>query len=101
MGASNIEFRIKGKATRKQIDQRFKEQREEDRDRNGHRDGYSGDFQTVRSVDYKYLSEPFENYDQATDHCLEFAEKWTTVVAVYFKNSKGEVDTLVAGWGAE
>lgn len=101
MGASNIEFKIKGKATKTQIDQRFKEQVESDRDENGHRHGYSGDFQTVDRVDYKYLAEPFENYDEATDHCLETAKKWTTVVAVYFKNDKGEVDTLVAGWGAE
>jgi len=100
MGAQNIEFRIKGKASRKDIEAKFKAQREEDRDYNGYRDGYSGDFQTVYSVDYDYLSEPFENYDKAVDHCLDHAEKHTTVVAVYYKTQKGEVDTLVAGWGA-
>ena len=99
MGAENIDFKIKGKATKDQINDKFKERRESDSDRNGHQDGYSGDFQTVDNVDFEYLGKVFDSYREAEDFCLDKAKKWETVVAVYYQCGE-EVNTLVAGWGA-
>lgn len=100
MGAHNIDFELKGKASKSEIENAFKSQRESDAAENGHQHGYSGDFQTVRCVDFKHLGEVFSDYNKAYDFCLEHAEKWETVVAVYYKTNRGEVNTLVAGWGA-
>jgi len=99
MGATNINHVIKGKATRTDIDKAFRQRQDNDRSENGHQEGYSGDFQTVRSVDYQ-LHKEFESFKEAEEFCLDQAEKWETVVAVYFKRN-GEVNTLLAGWGAE
>jgi hypothetical protein len=41
---------IKGHATRAQIDRAVDEQRREDRAVNGHRNGYSGDWQTIHEL---------------------------------------------------
>lgn len=100
MGATNISLGLKGKASRQEIDKAFRDRQAKDREYNGHQEGYSGDFQTVRSVDF-HLNQEFKSFSEAEEFCLDKAEKWETVVAVYYKNDKGEVNTLVAGWGAE
>jgi len=98
MGACNIEIYLTGKQSGKEIDEAFNRQQEDDAAYNGHRDGYSGDFQTVREVQY-HLTKVFESHDLAHDYCLNNAEKWHSVVAVYYKEDD-TVNTLVAGWGA-
>jgi hypothetical protein len=100
MGAVGICHVIREKADRTKIDKAFRERREHDQDENGHREGYSGDFQTVTSVDYRFLGKVYSDYNEAEDFCLDKAEKWRTVVAVYF-NEAGETHTMIAGWGAE
>lgn len=100
MGATNIEFILKAKATKTEINKAFKLKRESDKDENGHRSGYSGDFQTVDRVEY-HLNQTFETIGDAVDYCLDHAEKWETVIAVYFKSKQGDTRTLVCGWGAE
>lgn len=65
----------------------------------GDDDGYSGDFQTVNRVDYSYLGKVYPSHQEAMEFALEKAEKWETVVALYFED-KGEIWTLLAGWGA-
>lgn len=97
MGATNIDLVIKGKADRATIKAAFEEQQKRDRNDNG--DGsYTGDFQTVDRVDFDLRE--FASYNEASDYCLEKAEKWVSVVAVYYRNPKGEIDTLLCGWGA-
>jgi len=76
MGAENIEFRLKGKATKAQISAAFMARREQDAFENGHQDGYSGDFQTVHCVDYKYLGDVFDSYETAVNLALDKAEKY-------------------------
>lgn len=84
MGADSISIELEKKATREQIESAFKRQRAHDADYNGHREGYSGDFQTVHSVDYSHLSKVFPSQDEAFEYCLKHAEKFCTVVAVYY-----------------
>jgi hypothetical protein len=101
MGASSISFNIVAKATQAEIEQALLEQQREDADYNGHRDGYSGDFQTVEGVDSSHLGKIYANEDDAYDFALENAEKWGAAVAVYYyADSDKEVHTLVGGWGA-
>jgi len=101
MGASNIDFQIKGAATRTETDKAFESYRNRDLAENNRTEGYSGGFATVQSVDYSKFSLEyvFPDFDTAYDYCLDTAKKWEYVVAVYYLNKK-ETNTLVAGWGA-
>lgn len=98
MGACNIDFNLKGKAKVDEIRTAFRNQQKEDRDYNGHRDGYSGDFQTVEGVEL-HQDKTFDDYHEAYDYCLDNAQKWYSVVAVYYKDGN-DTNTLIAGWGA-
>jgi len=82
MGTSNIEFDIPD-GPRSKVESAFKAQQRQDASNNGSREGYSGDFQTVSSVDFH--SKEFTDYNEAHDYCLDNAEKWSTVVAVKYK----------------
>jgi hypothetical protein len=86
MGACNIEFDIPKKATWSEIQERFKRQREQDRIENGQR-SYTGDFQTVDKV-VDYTNNVFNSYNEAHEFCMQKAEKWISVVAVYYKDIK-------------
>lgn len=83
MGACDISFIIGKKATPNEILERFKAQREEDREVNGHQEGYSGDFQTIDGVDF-HLDRVFSSHREAMDYCLSNAKKWDNAIAVYF-----------------
>jgi len=100
MGAESISFELDGKLNFSEVKQAFKDQQNIDKDRNGHRDGYSGDFQTVNTVKDHSYKEVFENFTKAFDYCINVAEKWEYVVAVKYKTKNGIVKWLVAGWGA-
>lgn len=100
MGACNIDFVIKGKVSDREVERAFKNQKLEDAETNGLSDGYSGDFQTVEDVITDYLGDVFETHEEAQKFCLDKAQKWEYVVAVYYKTAKGEINTLVCGWGA-
>jgi len=100
MGATNICHVMKGKQDKPAIEKAFRERQKSDQAENGHRHGYSGDFQTVRSIDYSFLGKVYPSYNEAEEVCLDHAEKWETVVAVYYED-KGETRTMLAGWGAE
>jgi PHP family Zn ribbon phosphoesterase len=89
MGSTNIELIQKGKLSRNEIYDAFKNQQDQDRLENGHQSGYSGDFQTVSKVDYR-LDQVFTSQSEAHDFCLKHASKWDTVVAVYFLDLKVE-----------
>jgi hypothetical protein len=83
MGACDISFTIGGKASRSEVETAFKKQREKDAAYNGHQEGYSGDFQTVDRVEY-HLDRLFTSHTEALEYCLEKAEKFVHVVAVYY-----------------
>ena len=100
MGACDISFNLKGKASKAEISRAFSNQVASDRSENGHADGYSGDFQTVHCVSFDHLGEVFDSHALAFDYCISKAKKWESVVAVYYKERNGEIGTLVAGWGA-
>ena len=83
MGACDIQFELDKKATQNEIDKAFKAKRAEDAERNGHQEGYSGDFQTVNKVVF-HLHNTFANYNEAAEYCQKVAKKWESVVAVYY-----------------
>lgn len=85
MGAESIYFTLTGKATVKEIKDAFQDAQEHDSAHNGHQDGYSGDFQTVNSVNTSHLDTVFPDFNAAYEFCLDKAEKWCTVVAVRYK----------------
>jgi hypothetical protein len=98
MGAINIEMVLSGEPSSSEIKEAFKRQQGYDSSRNGHQDGYSGDFQTVDKVVIR-MHRVFQSYDDATDYCLSEARKWETVIAVRYKEGD-KINTLIAGWGA-
>lgn len=83
MGAHNIEFDMAGTPSFSAIQKRFKEQQDADNRENGN-GSYSGDFQTVHSVD-DHTYKTFDSYSEAHNYCMEKAKKWDTVVAVRYK----------------
>lgn len=98
MGAINIDIHVDGDKSPEYIREVFKSQQAEDRFNNGHRDGYSGDFQTVDEVKISMLK--FETYDEAYDYCLDKSEKWEHVTACRYKDTEGKLNWVIAGWGA-
>ncbi len=84
MGAHNIEFDMVGAPSFSAIEKKFKEIREENRDYNGHQEGYSGDFQTVHAVK-DHTHKTFDSYNEAHKYCLDVAQKWDFVVAVRYR----------------
>lgn len=83
MGACDISFTIGKQASIAEIKEAFNARRKLDAERNGHAEGYSGDFQTVDEVKF-HLDRVFTSHREAYDYCLEKASKWDYVVAVYY-----------------
>jgi len=83
MGASFVDRSYKGKLTRDQIKKEFDAQVIEDRDYNGHQEGYSGDWQTLNGVrlDDDVI---FANERDASEYVADHSDKWEHAVAVYF-----------------
>jgi len=84
MGATNIEFEVEGDKPFQEVLAAFKRRQAQDSDDNGHQDGYSGDFQTVHSVE-NHGHKVFTDYQEAQKYCLDNAEKWESVIAVKYK----------------
>ena len=83
MGACDISFTIGKKATAIEVKSYFERQKAQDRERNGHAEGYSGDFQTVDRVEC-HFSVVFASKRAAMDYCLEKASKWDYAIAVHY-----------------
>lgn len=96
MGAHNIEFDVPD-CEEREIKTIFKKKQDENKEYNGSQGGYSGDFQTVDSVEIH--DKIFDSYKDAHDYCLDHAQKWDFVVAVKYKD-KSNIRWLIAGWGA-
>ena len=87
MGATNIEMELKGTLDKGSILKKVSEQAAEDREYNGHQDGYSGDWQSVDDV--ICIDKVFDNFEDAYGYCNGNAEKWGPAIAVrYYKTSK-------------
>lgn len=99
MGAHNIEMTVEGTKTKAEVMDAFHAQQAEDRDYNGHRGGYSGDFQTVHTV--KFYDKVFSDENEAQEFCLDHAKKWVNVIAVKVVNeAQGRNEWFISGWGA-
>lgn len=104
MGACDIRFTLKGDASRSDVLEAFKKKQLSDAEYNGHREGYSGDFQTVHEVkfhtEFPGCPSLFPSFNDAYEYCLEKAEKWVYVVAVRYTADDGKTKWLICGWGA-
>ncbi len=84
MGADVVTMKFEGKATWAQITSKLAVQRKLDNEENGHRDGYSGDWQTISDRDIKDLRhKEFSSANEAYDWCQKNVEKWEGVVVTY------------------
>lgn len=88
MGATNIDMTLPGHLTREQVLQKFKAQQESDRIEYG-TDAYNGSFSTIESLRFgadlrnvEGFKNPFASVSEATDFCLQHAQKWEFAVAV-------------------
>lgn len=100
-GGHDISFSMPESASRADIEKKFRELQESDRLERGHQEGYSGDFQTVNSIDWKHSGKKFTDFNEAYDFALDHAEKWETLVAVKTPTRDGSKEIwLVAGWAA-
>lgn len=84
MGAENISFELDGSKTFADVRLAFEDRRRQDAQENGSQQGYSGDFQTVRSV-LDHGGMVFDSCSEAEDYCLDKAKKWETVIAVRYR----------------
>lgn len=84
MGSANIGLRFKGQKTAAQINKLVNEQRKEDREYNGHREGYSGDWQTIHDIE-DHTDKIFDSVSEADEYCLRNTEKGAALI-VYYKS---------------
>ena len=99
MGATNIDFELPATKKFSEVVEYFKTQRMLDAQRNGHQDGYSGDWQTVRAIkDHSHKT--FTDYQTAYDYALDNAEKWEYGVAVMVTPPNAPHYWLVVAWAA-
>lgn len=85
MGATFIQLKFDGKYTREQVIQAVKERRDSDRLENGHQQGYSGDWQTIKDIRFLRDDKIFDDYNAARNYCSENSEKWHYGYAVKYK----------------
>lgn len=93
MGACDISFIIGKKATVSEVGDALQARRAEDREENGHQEGYSGDFQTVTGVEC-HFNTVFTSHREAMDYCLSKAEKWGNAIAVHYVQINIEASKL-------
>lgn len=84
MGARSIEMELDGSLSECDLTDKFRDRQTEDREHNGHANGYSGDFQTVEEI--VTHDGVFNTYADAQDHCLKHAQKWRYAIAVRYKS---------------
>ena len=86
MGAHDISFELDGNKTFQDVLQAFRDRQASDAAENGRQSGYSGDFQTVHSVE-NHSNKVFDTHNEAMEYCLQNATKWESVIAVKVKIS--------------
>jgi hypothetical protein len=84
MGACDVYFTIGKQVTsRAELEGYLKKKQEQDREYNGHQEGYSGDFQTVDGIKTDF-SKLFTSFNEALQYCLDNTEKWGDALAVHY-----------------
>jgi len=97
MGAEYLEYTIDDELNQIDLDLWLRDQQIEDNDYNGHRDGYSGDTQTIDQI--KLSDKIFNSMEELEDYCLENAQKWHYGIAGHIKiNDKTK--TYIGFWAA-
>ena len=97
-GSSNIGFRLPGNMTIQEVKKAFQERHARDIVEYG-TDAYNGSWSTIQYV--KVIDKVYETQNEASDYCLDNAEKWEYAIAVKYKGEDGEIYWNVEGWCAE
>ena len=87
MGGCDIYFSLDSKLSEKEVREAVRRQASNDEDENGHQDGYSGDWQTISTINFR--GQVFETCGDAKEWCSNHTSKWEASV-VKFK-SFGEI----------
>lgn len=97
MGADFISMGLNGIVSDVLVERTMKRRAADDNAENGHRDGYSGDWQCVS--DFKRVHGTFKNREEALDYLQQKCEKWGPALVVqYLTNDKTKptVRTIIA-----
>ena len=98
MGSSGVDLVYDGDLSISQVKKEIKKQVKEDRAYNGHRDGYSGDWQTIRNISFQ-PQRSFKSVDKAIDWCLDNCDKHDAIAVKVMDNRQEK--WVIAGWAAE
>lgn len=85
MGAIDIYYTVDGTLSESKVRAAHEKRLDDNRRRNGHQEGYSGDWQTIAEIDF-YPDKVFKNFQEAYDHCSSQCEKWSGM-AVKFRGT--------------
>lgn len=96
MGAEFKSFNTPGTHTKKEVEEIFHQQVQEDTLDYG-RIGYTGTFAEAPGISFS-CHPAFETEDAAEEWIKDHAEKWENALAVKAKRSDGESTWVVGGW---
>lgn len=102
MGAEFISENREGHLKPDELGEELEQMQSRDNQVNGHRQGYSGDWQTVNSIKTGLLSTTdggFVSVHDALEFIQENAEKWEYGVAIHAKDGDTEI-TVMGCWAA-
>lgn len=85
MGSCSISLTVQGNL-RSDVEEALRIQRQEDSRYNGHQEGYSGDWQTIRDINY--VNETFVDEKEAYEYCLKNSKKWEATAVKVYKDLK-------------
>ena len=85
MGSCNVSTYVSGDKSRQDIRQHIQNLRSENRDYNGHQEGYSGDWQTIDQINFS--DKIFNTEEEAHEYALDNTKKWEGM-AVRYKQIK-------------
>lgn len=90
---------LPGSLSKTQVGQEWKKLQGQERDINGHREGYSGDSQTM-SGNIVFHSQTHPDSNAASNAILDKHKKWDAPHAAKYKHTDGKDYWAVGGWAA-
>lgn len=91
MGSGTVWLEFDGKLTEEQVRSEIQDKREENKDYNGHREGYSDDWQTIHHIEFYYRQE-FQSHEEAFNYCADNAQKGCAIAVVFLAQTKNVDD---------
>jgi len=98
MAAEFIYEILPGIITKEKLNSQLRMWQDNDRVRNGHQEGYSGDWQTVNEI--KLHPGVVMGNNEASKIAQNLAEKWQFGYAVHYMDTEKGAMTYVGAWAA-